>query len=300
MNIIVSGGSGFIGTFLIPELISTGHVVSTYSRTPDAEKRAGVKAYRWNPVDGHPCPESLENVDVVIHLAGEGVAHKWTDEVKKKIRDSRVLGTRNLVQAMSQMSQRPKALICSSATGYYGDRGEEELVETSAPGRSFLSEVCREWEQEADRALDLDIRVARIRTGMVLGPRGGALARLITAFKTKMGGKLGSGKQWMSWIHVADLVGLYRYAAEHDVAGAFNGTAPNPVRNETFTDALGHALEEPTKVTVPEFALKMLFGEMAEVMLSSQRAFPEAAERAGFEFRFPEITSALQDAVRGG
>jgi uncharacterized protein (TIGR01777 family) len=249
-------------------------------------------------VEGPPQLESLEGIDAVMHLAGESVAHKWTEDVKKRIHDSRVLGMRHLNEAIAQFDRRPKVLVCSSATGFYGDRGEEELTERSAPGTGFLAGVCQEWEREADKASDLGLRVVKIRTGMVLGNGGGALARLTAAFRSKMGGKLGSGKQWMSWIHIADLAELYRFAAEREVSGVFNGTAPHPVRNEDFTHELGEALDAPTKVTVPEFALKMMFGEMSEVMLASQRVLPQATEAAGFAFRFPEVGPALKDAVQ--
>ena len=299
MNILVTGGRGFLGSFLVPDLIAAGHSVAVLSRTPAEEKRLQVEAFHWDPIQGPPPAESLVNADVIIHLAGEGVAHKWSDELKKKIRDSRVIGTRNLIDGISLLSVKPKALICSSATGYYGDRGEEALTETSLPGDTFLSEVCVDWEREADSASALGVRVVKIRTGMVLASEGGALARLISAFKTKMGGKLGSGKQWMSWIHIADIVGLYRFAAEHDVAGVLNGTSPNPVRNETFTEVLAAELDQPAKLSIPEFALKMLFGEMSEVMLASQRVIPEATLNAGYAFAFPEIAPALQDCVRG-
>jgi hypothetical protein len=298
MNIIVGGGRGFIGSHLVPALIAGGHSVTVWSRTPQEENRPGVGAFYWNPMDGPPPLESLEGIDAVINLAGESVAHKWTDEVKKKIHDSRVLGTRHLIAAVAALSHRPKVLVSSSATGYYGDRGEEELTEDSAPGASFLAGVCREWESEAESASALGLRVVKIRTGMVVGSGGGALTRLTTAFRTKMGGKLGTGKQWMAWIHVADLAALFQFAVEREVSGVFNGTAPNPVRNEAFTEALGEALDAPTKVTVPEFALKMLFGEMSEVMLASQRVLPKATEGAGFAFRFPEIGPALEDAVK--
>ncbi len=298
MNIIISGGRGLIGSYLVPELLSAGHSVTVWSRTPQEEKRAGVGAFFWDPMAGPPPLESLDGVDVVVHLAGESVAHKWTNELKKKIRESRTLGTRHLVEAIARLTVKPRALICSSATGYYGDRGEEELTETSAPGTGFLAEVCREWEQEADAASTLGLRVVKMRTGFVLAADGGALARLVGAFKTKMGGKLGSGKQWMPWIQMADVAGLYRFAVERDVAGIFNGSAPNPVRNEEFTEELGKALNEPAKMTIPEFALKMMFGEMAEVTLASQRALPQAAERAGYQFRFPQIAGALEASLK--
>ena len=298
MNVIISGGRGLIGSYLVPELQSAGHSVTVWSRTPQEEKRPGVGAFFWDPMAGQPPLESLDGIDVVIHLAGEGVAHKWTSELKKKIRESRTLGTRHLVEAIARMSVKPKALVCSSATGYYGDRGEEELTESSAAGTGFLAEVCQEWEREADAASGLGLRVVKMRTGFVLAGNGGALERLVGAFKTKMGGKLGSGKQWMPWIQMADVAGLFRFAAEKDIAGVFNGSAPSPVRNEEFTEALGKALDEPSKLTIPEFALKMMFGEMAEVTLASQKAFPKAAEQAGYQFRFPEIAGALEASLK--
>lgn len=295
MNIIVSGGRGFIGSHLVPALQSAGHAVSIWSRTPDSA--AKVRTHVWDPVIGPPPVESLEGIDVVINLAGEPVAHRWSDELKKKIRDSRVLGTRHLVEGLERAAVKPKVLVNSSATGYYGDRGEETLTEQSAAGKSFLSGVCVEWEAEADRAATLGMRVVKVRTGMVLASGGGALARLVTAFKTKMGGKLGSGAQWMAWIHMADLIGIFRYAAEHEVSGVMNGTAPHPVRNDAFTEALGEALGEPSKISIPEFALKMMFGEMAEVMLSSQKVIPDATEAAGYAFQFPEIGPAMRNAL---
>ena len=297
MNILISGARGFIGSALVPELQKSGHTVTTLSRSPGEESRLGVTAFAWDPLSQTPPPESLAGADAVIYLSGETVAQRWTDDAKEKIHDSRVVGTRHLVEGIANATKRPKALICSSATGYYGDRGEEELTEESTPGESFLAGVCQAWEREADQAAGLGLRVVKIRTGMVLGSDGGALKRMITAFRTKMGGKLASGKQWMSWIHLSDLVALYEFAAANQVSGVLNGTSPHPVRNEEFTEALGEALNEPSKIAVPEFALKMMFGEMAEVMLASQKVFPIATERAGFTFRFPDILAALQDAV---
>ena len=295
MNILVSGGRGFIGSHLIPALQSAGHTVSLLSRTGDTA--AGVKAFSWDPMSGLPPVESLEGVDAVINLAGEPVAHRWSDELKKKIRDSRVIGTRNLVQGMARAAIMPKVLVNSSAAGYYGDRGEEQLTETSPVGKSFLSGVCQEWEAAADEAVKSGMRVVKVRTGLVLGANGGALARLVTAFKTKMGGKLGSGAQWMPWIHMADLTGIYRYAAEHEVSGVWNGAAPNAVRNEMFTETLAAALGEPAKMSIPEFALKMMFGEMSEVMLASQHVVPEATLAAGYQFQFSDVADAVRNAL---
>jgi uncharacterized protein (TIGR01777 family) len=293
MKITVSGGRGFIGSHLVAALQEAGHAVSVLSRT--ANNSGNVPTFVWDPGAGLPPAESLAGADAVINLAGEPVAHRWTDEVKKKIRDSRVLGTRHLVEGMGQAAV--KVLVSASATGYYGDRGEEELTEQSARGDSFLSGVCEEWEAAADGAAKLGIRVVKLRTGMVLGAGGGALARLVTAFKTKMGGKLGSGTQWMPWIHMADLTGIFRFAAEGEISGVLNGTAPNAVRNDAFTDALGEALGEPTKISIPEFALKMMFGEMSEVMLASQHVIPENTLASGYQFQFSEVGAAVRSAL---
>lgn len=298
MNVILSGGRGFIASALVPELIRAGHSVRIWSRTPREESRFGVQAFPWNPVAELPSSESLAGVDAVVHLAGESVAHKWTDEVKKRIYDSRVTGTRHLVEAINRLPNKPRVLISSSATGYYGNRGEEELFESSPAGTGYLAKVCEDWEREADAAQG--IRVVKIRTGMVLGAGGGALTRLLGAFRSKMGGKLGSGKQWMPWIHMDDIVGVYRHSLETPVEGVLNGTAPHPVRNEAFTEALGDVLAQPTRLTVPEFALKMMFGEMADMMLGSLKVLPRATEASGYAFRFPLIHDALKNAVHAG
>lgn len=291
MNIVVSGGTGFIGSRLRPALEAAGHTVRVWSRSGQDG------SLKWDPVSGIPPEGSLDGVDAVVYLSGESVAKRWNDELKKKIRDSRVKGVGHLIDGISAAAHKPRVLVCSSATGYYGDRGEEELVETSAPGDSFLAGVCQEWERAADRAMEIGLRVVKIRTGVVLGSGGGAVDRLVSAFKSKMGGKLGSGKQWMPWIHMSDSVGIYKFAVENEVSGVLNGTAPHPARNEALTEALGQVMGEPTKMTVPEFALKMMFGEMSEVLLGSQKVLPEATLKSGYEFRYTDVKSALQDAV---
>lgn len=291
MKINIVGGSGFIGSRLRHELEVAGHEVGFYSRKP-----AGG-ALLWDPPVGPPPPGSLHGVDVIVYLAGESVAHRWTDDLKRKIRESRILGTRNLVRGIAASTSKPSALICSSASGYYGDRGEEELTEESGAGTGFLAEVCQEWEREADAATELGLRVLKMRTGMVLGRGGGALERLTQAFKNKMGGKLGSGKQWIPWIHMDDILGLYQCAIETDAGGVWNGSAPNPVRNEALTEGIASSLGEPAKMTVPEFALKLMFGEMAEILLSSEKMLPKAATEAGYRFRWPELGSALDDVI---
>jgi uncharacterized protein (TIGR01777 family) len=200
---------------------------------------------------------------------------------------------------MTKLARKPAVLISSSATGYYGSRGDEVLAESSAPGSDFLSEVCVAWEKEAQAAEALGVRVVRVRTGIVLDARGGALARMLPPFKMGVGGKLGNGKHWMSWIHLDDLVALFQFALANPVSGAFNGVAPNPVTNADFTKALAGAVHRPAIFPMPGFALKVMFGEMGDILLGSQRVMPKAAESAGFRFRFPEVAGALADAVKG-
>jgi uncharacterized protein (TIGR01777 family) len=239
-------------------------------------------------------PEAvLEAADAVIHLAGEPVAQKWSPEVKARIRDSRVLGTEKLVHGLSVTRVRPKVLVCSSAVGYYGDRGEEVLAEDARPGEGFLPDVCREWEAKAELAEALGMRVVKIRTGIVLGPNGGALKEMMAPFKAGVGGRLGDGKQWMPWIHLDDIAGIFRHAVEGNALGVLNGAAPGVVRNVDFTTALGKALHRPTVLAVPAFALKLMFGEMGEVMLGSQRVAPRATEASGYKFQYPELEAAL-------
>jgi uncharacterized protein (TIGR01777 family) len=297
MNIAITGASGFIGRRLMKALLAGNHTVRVLSRHAGTNLPAGVKLYVWDPVKGQPPGEGLDGVDAVVHLAGEPVAQRWSDEAKQQIRDSRVTGTRNLVQALSAVPRRPAVLVCSSAVGYYGSRGDEILTEASAPGDGYLAEVCIAWEREADLAAPLGIRVVKLRTGMVLGSSGGALARMLPPFKAGMGGKLASGEQWMAWIHMDDLTGIVQHALQNAVQGPVNGTAPNPVTNLEFTKKLAHAVSRPAVVPMPAFMLKTMFGEMAEVMLASQRVLPRAAEAAGYQFRYPELDAALQNIV---
>jgi uncharacterized protein (TIGR01777 family) len=298
MKIIVSGGTGFIGRRLVDSLLKDGHYVAIWSRNPGHERRTAVEAFRWDPLEGEPQEESLNGFDAVVHLAGELVAQRWDAEVKRKIRDSRILGTRRLVSAISKVKHKPAALICSSAVGYYGSRGDEVLSESSAPGKCFLADVCAAWEQEADAARTLGLRVAKIRTGIVLGRDGGALQKMLPAFHVFAGGILGSGKQWMSWIHERDLVAMYQFAVKGGaVEGALNGTAPNPVTNATFTAELGRVLHRPAFLRVPEFALRVLFGEMAGMVLEGQRALPVAAKDLGFSWKYERLEEALHNLL---
>jgi len=298
VNITITGASGLIGRRLMKLLGGEKHSLHVLSRHAGTNLPVGVRLSAWDALKGEPPGESVREADVVIHLAGEPVAQRWTEEAKRKIRESRVTGTRNLVQALARLSRRPQALICASAVGYYGSRGEEMLVESSAPGSDYLAEVCRAWEAEASAAEALGIRVACLRTGVVLDARGGALKGMLPPFRMGVGGRLASGRQWMPWIHIQDLVDLYRFAAEKPIQGALNATAPYPVTNSDFTRALAAALKRPAVFPIPEFALRMIFGEMAGILLASQRALPKAAEAAGFQFRFPQLGPALADVLK--
>jgi uncharacterized protein (TIGR01777 family) len=283
MNITVTGATGFIGRYLVLSLARDGHSVRALSRAA------------WDVLAGEPPAESLAKADAVVHLAGAPVAQRWTGGAKKKIRASRVQGTHHLVTALSTLSGRPEVLVCASAIGIYGDRGDEVLTEASPPATGFLADVCREWEQEADLAEALGIRVVKLRFGIALGKKGGALEKMLPPFRAFVGGKVGTGSQWMSWIHIADIVGLIRHAIFHRVSGVVNATAPNPVRNREFAGELGAALHRPAIFPVPALALRIFLGEMASVLLASQRVLPKAAESTGYRFAFPELGEALRD-----
>jgi uncharacterized protein len=296
MNITISGASGLVGRRLLRVLGSAGHNLHVLSRHAGTNLPNGVRLSVWDA--GAPPPAaSLETADVVVHLAGEPVAQRWTAEVKRRIRDSRVAGTRNLIEALGRLPRRPRALISASAVGYYGSRGDEILTEASPPGQGFLPEVCVEWEKAAQEGSSLGMRVAIIRIGVVLDARGGALGRMLLPFRAGIGGRIGSGRQWMSWIHGADLAELFRCVIEDEVDGILNGVAPFPVTNNEFTRELARALQRPAIFPVPGVALKLLFGDMAQVLLDSQRVAPRAAEAAGFRFHFPLLGPALADLL---
>jgi len=297
MTIAITGASGFIGRRLMKALAGGDHKLRVLSRHAGTNLPPGVQLYVWDAMKGPPPEESLDGVDAVIHLAGEPIAQRWNDEVKQKIRESRTTGTGNLVRALSTARQRPAVLVCGSAIGYYGSRGEEVLTESSAPGSGFMADVCVAWEKEADLAESLGIRLVKLRTGIVLGANGGALAKMIPPFKAGMGGKLGHGDQWMSWIHLDDLVGIVQRAIENPLRGPVNGTSPNPVTNADFTKALGHSLSRPAVVPMPAFSLKLLFGEMSDILLASQRVLPKAAEAAGYTFKYPGLEQALANIL---
>ncbi len=298
MDIAISGASGLIGRRLLKTLAGQGHTLRVWSRHAGTNLPPGVAIAVWDPLKGEPPAESLKGVDAVIHLAGEPIAQRWTAEARKRIRDSRVIGTRNLVRALGKLGKRPGTLICSSAIGYYGDRGDEMLTESSPPGTGFLPDVCVEWEQEAQTAEALGIRVLRMRTGVALDRRGGALQKMLPPFRLGVGGKLGSGRQWMSWIHIDDLVGLLALGLAPGLSGPVNAVSPNPVTNAEFTRGLAAALHRPAIFPVPALAVRLLFGQMADVVLTSQRVVPKAAADFGYSFRFPQLAPALASAVQ--
>ncbi len=299
MRALVTGATGFVG----PRLLRLLDKPVVLSRDPArAAKSIGTLAGRivaWDPMRGPPPATAFEGIDAVFHLAGESVADgRWTAERKRRIRETRTVGTRHLVQGIAQAERRPEVLVSASAVGYYGNRGDEELTEQAAPGSDFLAEVCVAWEAEASAARELGVRVVPARTGIVLGAGGGALGKMLLPFKLGAGGPLGNGKQWMPWIHVADLARMYVHAAETAaLAGPMNAVAPNPVRNADFTRALGRQLRRPAFMPAPYFGLRIVFGEFAQVLFDSQRVIPRAALESGFIFRYPDLAGALADIL---
>lgn len=300
MRVLISGVTGFIGSRLAADLSQTGHQIWGLSRDPDAaRKKVPVlsDAFAWNPVAQQPPGNALADVDAVVHLAGEPVNGRWTAKKKQRIRDSRVLGTRNLVKAM-EASGPPPVLVSGSAIGYYGDRGDAELTDDAGPGDDFLAETCQQWEAEARKAEELGVRVVIVRTGIVLGDDGGALEAMLPPFKMGVGGPLGSGKQWWSWIHRDDLVGIMQSAVEDDsMRGVYNGTAPNPMQQKEFGKVLGKVLRRPAFMPAPAFALKLVLGGFSTELLSSKRVLPRRLEEGGFAFRHPQLETALRAAL---
>jgi uncharacterized protein (TIGR01777 family) len=301
MRILITGGTGFVGRTLIEHLLQTpSFEVRTVSRNPERARKSlppSVEVFSWNPEKEPLPPEATESVDAIIHLAGENIADgRWTEERKKRIRDSRVLGTRHLVQGIQAMPT-PPILLSTSAVGLYGDQGEQRLSEDSQPGHGFLADVCQEWEAEAVKAHVR--RLAIFRLGVVIGPKGGMLQKVLPIFRAGLGGPLGNGQQWMSWIALNDLIQLLAQGLQDDrFEGVFNATSPNPVRNTEFTRALGKKIQRPAIMPVPDFGLKLAFGQMAEeALLASQRAVPERLLHLKFDFKHPSIESALDQAI---
>jgi len=293
MNILVTGSHGLIGTALVPLLTSKGHRVVRLVRSPTP---AAPDQVVWDPAAGTLDPTRLEGMDAAIHLAGENIASgRWTPARKARIRASRVRATRLLADAIARLSRRPRVLLSASAVGYYGDRGDELLVEESAPGTGFLAEVCRDWEAATEPARRAGVRVAYLRSGVVLSDAGGALARLLPVFRAGLGGRLGSGRQYMSWIALDDEIESICFALDQDsLDGPVNLVSPHPVTNQEFTVALGRALRRPTPFAVPSGALRLVLGELADELLGSVRVQPARLLASAYAFRYPALDGALR------
>ena len=297
MKIIVTGATGFIGSALVDRLWGDFHSLVLLSRKPPREEGVTKKEwFSWDPPSGGAWEGALDGADGIINLAGEPIAgRRWSKEQKARLRSSRIDSTRALIGAIAKARVKPKFLLNGSAVGYYGPHGDEPLSEASPPGDDFLSRLCVEWEAEARKAEEHGVRVAMVRTGIVLGKGQGALAKMVLPFKMFVGGPLGSGKQYMPWIHIEDEVGLLLFLIENESArGPFNATAPDPVTMEEFSAALGTVLNRPSWVSVPPSALALIAGEMADMLLTGQRALPEAALKLGYVFKHPKIGPALE------
>lgn len=296
MRCLVTGGTGFMGRHLVDKLDHP--VVLGRNRERILQVLQGVDARQWDP-DRPIDPQVFEGIDTVFHLAGEPVFNgRWNAARKKSIKESRVNTTRILVEAMAKLDHPPKTFICSSAIGYYGPRGDERLNESSPPGKDFLAEVCIAWEKEAKQAEEYGVRVVSLRIGVVLGKDGGAMQKMLTPFKLGLGGRLGSGRQYMSWIHVDDMVGIMLYAAANEkMQGPYNGVSPQPVTNSEFTAALGKALHRPALLPVPGLALRVALGEFANVLLGSQKVIPARTIQSGYSYLFPKLPEALADII---
>ncbi len=298
MKIFITGGTGFVGSFLIPFLLETGHDITTVG-TSDSHKLEGRKNFHYFSADTTEkgkWQDDLENMDAVINLAGRNIFKYWTKGYKQQIYDSRILTTRNLVEALP--SGKNIVLCSTSAAGYYGNRGDELLTEKISAGQDFLAQVCVDWEKEAYKARDKGVRVAITRFGVVLGRNGGALAKMILAFRFYTGGPLGGGMQWFPWIHIYDLVSALDFIIEHpDMEGAFNTCAPEPVRNRNFAKILGRVLHRPSFLPAPAMIIRLIMGEMGASLMNSQRAVPAKLTEHGFRFQFPGVESALSDII---
>jgi uncharacterized protein (TIGR01777 family) len=293
MRIAITGASGFIGREIIKLAQQQGHEIIACSRRPESPVPGAHRTVRFGP------DLVLDDVEAVIHLAGESIMGWWTARKKERILNSRVQGTRQVVDAIARSTRKPKKLVSASGISIYGDRGDEELTEASPIGPDgFLREVAVAWEGEAERALLLGIPVCTVRVAMVLGHNGGALPLMASIFRLGLGGKLGTGRQWMSWIHVHDVAALFLHAATHDgLSGPVNGTAPDPVRNADFTRTFGTIVHRPAFLAVPTFLLHALLRETSSLVLQSQRALPVKAPASGFQFRYPDLQSALSAAL---
>jgi len=300
MNIFITGGTGFVGRSLVSRLVGEGHTVTVLSRSERASDGLphGTSIVLGDPTEPRAWQESIKGQDCIINLAGTSLFSRWTPETKKLIRESRISTTRNVVEAIEPARERGVLLFSTSAVGYYGFHGDEELTEESPPGDDFLAQVAVEWENEALRAEEKGARVVITRFGIVLGEGGGAVGQMISIFRKYLGGPLGSGNQWFSWIHMGDLVGAFVFLMAHrEISGPVNLTAPNPVRNEELARALGKAMHRPSFLPAPGFMLKLLLGEFGSVLLEGQRIIPRKLLDSGYVFIYPEIDGALQSLI---
>jgi uncharacterized protein len=300
MRILVTGATGFVGGRLCELLRSEGHQVVALTRDTSAAKSrlpTLEAAHFWHARSGPPPREAFDGVDGVVNLVGEPVVGRWTEAKRQAIRDSRVIGTENLVEGIVKASPPPKILVSASAIGFYGDRGDEELTEDSKPGDDFLADTCQRWEAAANLARVHGVAVVTPRIGIVVGPGGGALQAMLTPFKLGAGGPLGSGKQWWSWIHRDDLAGLILFLLGRSYDGVVNATAPNPLRQKDFARVLGAVLHRPAFMPAPAFALKIVLGEFSSELLSSKRVLPKNTLAAGYRFQYPDLRPALEQAL---
>lgn len=301
MKVLVTGASGFIGSALCDTLLARGDTVIGLSRDPQRARSTNpsVAWHAWEPTLERPPAAAFEGVEGVINLEGEKIDQRWTDDAKRRIMESRRAGTHNLVGAIAGLERKPKVLVNQSAIGFYGDRGEAIVDESAEPGEGYDAEVVREWEAAAREAEGVGVRLVIVRTGHVLDPRGGLLGELLTPFKLGVGGPIAGGRQYMSWIHIDDEVGILLWALdEEEVSGTVNSTAPNPVTNRAFAQAIGRALGRPTVVPVPGFVLDLKFGgEFGKVLRGGQRVMPRRALDLGYEFRYADIDSALKNLL---
>jgi len=299
--VAIAGANGFIGSALAASLVRDGIKVMALVRdtAQAAERLPGATLFAWDATKGSPPEAAFEGVDVVVNLIGESVAGRWTEARRKRIRDSRVVGTRALVDGLRGLASKPRLLISASGTGVYGDRGDQILTESTEAGKGFLAELARDWEAEANRAAEMGLRVVLLRNGVVLAKHGGILRKLLPPFRLGIGGRVGSGTQWLPWIHLDDEIGLIRHAIAHEgVTGAVNAVAPEPVTNAEFSRALGEALRRPVAMVAPAFALRLALGTMAdEVLLASQRVMPVRTLATGFNFRHPLLRGALDEVL---
>ena len=304
MKVTVTGATGTLGSALVAELLARGDEVTALSRNPDSARRklgAEVNALAWaDPKGDSPPAQALRGQDAVMHLLGEPVAQRWSEQAKKEIRDSRVLSTRNLVAGLAELSEaeRPGVLVSQSASGFYGPHGDQRVDESAPAADDFLAEVCVAWEAEAHHAESLGLRVALARTGVVMSEEGGALEKMLPPFKLGVGGPVAGGKQYVPWIHADDVVGALLFCLDTEGAtGPINLSAPEPVTNAELSKALGHVLKRPAVAPVPAFAIKTLYGEMASIVTSGVRAVPKRLLELGYDFRRPDLEDALRAAT---